>query len=396
MHRTAQPMTRRLISILVTMVILLTFHGQVEAEFDVIAESAILMEATTGTVLFEKNADEPLPPASITKVMTLLLAFEAIERGDVTWDEPVIVSENAWRMARVGSVMFLELGRAVEFEQIVYGISIVSANDGCVALAEHLFGTEEAFVQEMNRRAQELGLTNTRFQNSHGLPADDHYMSARDIAILSSYLINTYPRILEIESQESFTYDPEKYAPQANRNPLLGTFPGADGLKTGWTTEAGYCLVGTAQRDNMRLISVVLRTESNQDRLIASSELLTYGFSNYERAALYQKGDVLKPADVRNGKELTVPIQIASDVEVLLPKNQRDNISVETVLSEEALEAPIEKNTIVGALRIFIEDEMLAEADIITAEAVERAGFFELLWRSIRSFFSSLFRIERA
>jgi D-alanyl-D-alanine carboxypeptidase (penicillin-binding protein 5/6) len=210
--------------------------------FNTVAEYAALMEVSTGQFLYVKNADEPRPPASITKIMTLLLAFEALERGDINWDTKTIVSERAWRIG--GSSMFLEVDTEVTVEELINGIIIVSANDGCVAMAELLAGSEEAFAQRMNQRAQELGLKQTQFQNSTGMPAENHYMSARDIAILARELITKHPRILEIAQKREYTYNNIR---QHNLNPLIGRFKGADGLKTGSTPQSGYSLVGTVQ-----------------------------------------------------------------------------------------------------------------------------------------------------
>lgn len=190
------------------------------------------------------------------------------------------------------------------YGDIITGISVASANDGCVAIAEYLYGTEEAFVQQMNKRAQELGLTNTRFSNSHGLHAENHYMSARDIAVLSHYLIEHYPKILEIESMTEFTFDGRT---QANRNPLLGVFPGADGLKTGWTEEAGYCLVGTAIQNDMRLISVVLNTTDETERLAASSELLNYGFREFELHKVVNAEEIIDEIDIKRARKRPYP-----------------------------------------------------------------------------------------
>lgn len=356
--------------------------------FDSRAASAILMDAETGQILYEKNADKPMPPASITKIMTLLLAFEAVERGDVTIDEPVKVSERAW--GKEGSTMFLELGREVPYSVIVQGISIVSANDGCVAIAEHLSGSEEAFVQVMNQRAKELGLTNSSFKNSHGLPAEGHYMSARDIAVLVRELITKHPKILEIESQTEFTYDP-KYAPQKNRNPLLGNFPGADGLKTGWTDEAGYCLVGTAKQDDMRLISVVLKAKDEEERLLASTELLNYGFNNFEKITAVESDTAIDEIEVNKGKELTVPIYAKSPINVVIPPYDKGKLEIVVKTDKDTLEAPIKADTHVGTIEVKLNDEVIGTADAFTKDEVPKAGFFELLFRSIVNFFKSLF-----
>jgi D-alanyl-D-alanine carboxypeptidase (penicillin-binding protein 5/6) len=360
------------------------------SQFDSIAEAAILIEASTGKVLYEKNSDQPLPPASITKVMTLLLGFEAIERGDVSWDDMVTVSEKAWKTE--GSIMFIEVGTQVKLEDIITGISVVSANDGCIALAEHISGSVEAFVQQMNNRAQELGMSNSKFKNPHGLPEADggHYMSARDISIVARELINKHPKILEFESMKDFTFN-EIY--QVNRNPLLGVYPGADGLKTGWTDEAGYCLVGTAEQNGMRLISVVMRTNDDDERLAASRELLDYGYQNYEIVKVVDKGDTIGEVDVKRGKDLTVPVKADESISVVIAKNRKDDIKVNLIVDEEAIPAPVEADTAAGTAEFRLDDELLGSTTFSTIQDVEKAGFFEIIWREIANFFRSLFKI---
>jgi len=358
-------------------------------QFDSVAEAAILIEASTGKVLYEKNADEAMPPASITKLMTLLLGFEAIERGDISWDDMVHVSERAWR--EEGSKMFLLVDTQVKLEDIITGISVVSANDGCIALAEHISGSVEAFVQQMNNRARELGLSHTQFKNSNGLPEDGHYMSARDIAVLARQLILNHPKILQIESKRDFTFN-DIY--QKNRNPLLGVYPGADGLKTGWTDEAGYCLVGTAMQNGMRLISVVLKTKDEEERLAASRELLDYGFQNYEVVQVVDKGDNVGEINIKNGKELTVPVKADETVSVVIPKNKKDKIQVNITLNEDVITAPVEADTKVGKAEYRLNNELLASASISTMHDVEKAGFFEIIWREIVHFFRSLISVS--
>jgi D-alanyl-D-alanine carboxypeptidase (penicillin-binding protein 5/6) len=380
--------------LLAALILLLGFPVPASAEtnFNSIAESAILIEASTGKVLYEKNADKALPPASITKIMTLLLGFEAIDRGDADWDDTVTVSEKAWAMKTEGSIMFLEAGMKVPLEQIMTGISVVSANDGCIALAEHLSGTEEAFVQQMNKRAQELGLKQTQFKNANGLPAEGHHMSARDISTVARYLITHYPKILEIESMTEFTFNG---ITQKNRNPLLGTYPGADGLKTGSTDEAGYCLVGTAKQNGMRLISVVLKTRNPEERLAASRELLDYGYQNFEMYEAVKKGDIVDEVSVKNGKELKVPVKINESVSAVVPKDSKGKIEITAALKEKSISAPVKANTVVGNAEVRLEGEVLATAEISTAKDVEKAGFFELLFRGIANFFKSLFKVSR-
>ncbi len=271
-------MTKRFLTAISILCILLVLSPQTAtaaAKFDTPAKSAVLMEASTGTILFEKDADVALPPASITKLMTLLLAYDAVKSGAASWDDNVNISRKAYEME--GTRMFLEYGTKVPFKEIVAGVSVVSANDGCIAIAEHISGSEEAFVRLMNSKAAELEMKNTKFVNSHGLPADGHVMSARDIAVLSHHLIKVYPEILEMESLTEFTFNNIK---QENRNPLLYNYSGADGLKTGHTNEAGFCLAGTAKKGKMRLISVILNTVDAAQRVDASTKLLDYGFDN--------------------------------------------------------------------------------------------------------------------
>lgn len=377
---------RFLTGLLLVVLIVSTFCVPAFTQFESSAGSAILMETSTGQILYEKNAEASMPPASITKIMTLLLGFEALESGKVKWDEMVTVSEAAWRME--GSRMFLEVGTKVKFGDIMTGISVVSANDGCVALAEHLYGSESAFVQAMNQRAKELGLTGTHFKNSNGLPAEGHVMTAKDIAVLARHLINSYPRIIELESQKEYTFNNIR---QYNRNPLLNSFPGADGLKTGWTNEAGYCLVGTAKQNDIRMLSVVLNTKDEKERLKASQELLTYGFNNFELVTAKQSGTIVDTVDVKNGKELTVPVKVDDTITVLIPSSRKDDIKVSVSKDIESLDAPVSSNIRIGTLEIQLDGQALGTADISTAEDVPKAGFFELLWRSIVNFFKSLF-----
>ena len=368
------------------LIFFVTFQNFSSAQFESLTGSAVLTEASTGRILYEKDANTAKPPASITKIMTLLLAFEAIEKEQAHWDDMVPVSEKAWRME--GSRMFLEVGTRASYRDIVTGISVVSANDGCVALAEYLYGSENSFVQIMNRKAQELGMTQTRFSNSTGLPDEDHYMSARDIAVLAGHIIQKYPELLEFESMREFTYNNIR---QYNRNPLLGSFPGADGLKTGWTTEAGYCLVGTAMQNGIRMISVVLNVESEQKRLEASQELLNYGFKNFEFMEAVVPDIVVGELDVEDGKEMSVSVKVNEGITVLIPMNARHGLTYELKKSAEILKAPVEAGTPAGLYIVRFNGEIQASVPVITVEDVERAGFFERLLRRISLFFKNLF-----
>lgn len=378
-------MKKHIVAILLIALLLSTgtVYGQ---SFDTTAGVAALMEASSGQLLYLKNADEARPPASITKVMTLLLAFEALERGDMDWDDTTIVSRNAWSAEVEGSKMFLDLDQEVTIEDLVYGISIVSANDGCVALAEHLYGSEEAFVQQMNLRAQELGMTKTVFKNTTGLPADGHVMSAQDIVILSQELIINHPKILEIESQREFTFNDIL---QYNRNPLLGRYDGANGLKTGWTTESGYSLAGTAERQGRQLISVVLATNSDSERLSASMELLNYGFLEFNQITAAEQDESVGEVSVKDGRQQTVSVIPTRDVDVAVP-NGREN-DIELVVEETELVAPVEAGTAAGRLLIQLDGETLHSVQLETAEDVGRANFIVRGFRSIVNFITGLF-----
>ena len=373
---------KKLSGIIILLVIVFNFHANAFAQFETAAGSAILMEASTGESLYEKNSDVPLPPASITKVMTLLIAFEAIEQGLVDWNDDVSISEKAWRME--GSKMFLQVGDKVKLGDIITGISVVSANDGCVALAEHLYGSENAFVNVMNQRAKELGMTNSTFKNSSGLPSEGHVMSAKDIAILSRFIIENYPEILELESQREFTYNNIR---QFNRNPLLGVFEGADGLKTGWTEEAGYCLVGTAKQDDIRMISVVLNTKSEQERFETSQELLTYGFRNFKKADFVEAGEIIETLNVKNGTKETVSLVANDSISLVIPVSREKDIEIITSFDDETVKAPVKKGEVLGKVEVVLDDKVLASSDLSASEDVSRLGFFKILIRNIINFF---------
>lgn len=260
------------------------------------ASSWILMDANSGRILAEHNADERLPPASLTKLMTAYLVERELDRGTINLTDMVNISENAWRTG--GSKMFIEVGDRVSVDNLLHGIIIVSGNDASVAMAEHLAGGEAPFADLMNQHATRLGMNDTHFMNATGLPHENHYSTAHDMARLSRYIINDYPEHYAIYSQRNFSF---AGIDQPNRNRLLWRDPTVDGLKTGWTTEAGYCLVASAQRDGMRLISVVMGTSSEEARAQESQKLLSYGFRFYETMKLYERGAVLATPRVWGG-----------------------------------------------------------------------------------------------
>ncbi|MBS4007035.1 MAG: D-alanyl-D-alanine carboxypeptidase [Clostridium sp.] len=383
-------MKKRLCSLIIIFALLFVSMPAYGQAFDTAAGVAVLMEAASGQILFAKNGDVPRPPASIAKMMTLLLAFEALERGDLSWDETTTVSRNAWSKEVEGSKMFLDINQVVSIRDLISGISIVSANDGCIALAEHLYGSEAAFVQHMNRRAQELGMTNTVFKNSTGLPAEGQVMSAMDIAILARELVNNHPEILTIEMEREFTFNNIR---QHNRNPLLGRFPGADGLKTGWTTESGFSLVGTAKQATpdgaeRRLISVVLNTGSDQERLSASQELLNHGFNGFRLTTAAKKGETVAQVPVKDGRRLNVPVTIETDASAVVPRGRENDLKL--VVEQQELAAPLEIGAPAGYLLLQLDGETLRRVPLKTAEEMGRANFFVRTFRGILAFFRGL------
>ncbi|HHX77240.1 MAG TPA: D-alanyl-D-alanine carboxypeptidase [Firmicutes bacterium] len=397
MHRKIQ--SKSFIFLLIVL-LLFSLIGPVYAEdkpafaaslpFDVEAEAALLMEADTGSILYEKNIDTPLPPASITKMMTLLLVFEAIEAGRASLDDVIVVSENAWRMQ--GSQMYLEIGQEVTLKELVQGISIISANDACVAVAEYLSGSEALFVQKMNEKARALGMTSTNFENSSGWPAAGHYMSARDIVILSREIIINHPEILKYESQREYTFNNIK---QYNQNPLLGNYTGADGMKTGWTEEAGYCLAGTAVQNEMRLISVVLNTESKKKRLDISRQLLDYGFRNFKTKILLTPEDIAGEIPVKKGKKRTLQVTVASPLKTVLPANPEPEVELKIIGNN--IEAPLAKGDVAGIVQVQVDGKVIRESELVAAENIARANIFLRGFRSIVDLIGIAFqRISRS
>lgn len=344
------------------------------------ASAAILMEFSRGEIIYAHKEDKPLPPASLTKVMTLLLAYEALEEGRVNWDDPVTISEKAWRTG--GSQMYLDVNQIVSFGELVTGIATISANDACVAVAEYLSGSEDIFVAEMNRKAQELGLTSTLFQNTSGLPHEAHYSSALDMARIAHYYIDRFPEALALHAQEHYTFND---IPQNNRNPLLGRFPGADGLKTGHTSEAGYCLMATAEQNGMRFITVLLDSESRATRLRESEILLNYAFRNYTLHPVFAPGEEVTVVEIKGGIKRNIELQAEEAVEVVIPFHRQEDLIIE-LNYPETLYAPFTKHEVIGNAQIYLDDMLLAEAPLITADDVEKAGFFVLRWRALTDF----------
>ncbi len=359
------------------------------------AKSWILMDATTGSILLEQNADEKLPPASLTKLMTSYVLSYEVEAGRVRNEDMVTISKNAWSQNPVfgakfngSSLMFIAPDKPVSIIDLHRGIVISSGNDSTVAVAEHLAGSEPAFADMMNQHAQRLGMANTHFVNSHGLDDPQHYTTARDLAILSRAIIKTqdYP----LHKEKEFTYNGIK---QTNRNGLLWTDPTVDGLKTGYTEGAGYCLVASALRDGTRLISVVMGAPSIKEREAQTMTLLNYGFRFFQSIKLFDANQALDTRRVWKGAEDQLTVIPAREVSMVVARNVAANLKTEVQI-ESPLIAPISAGQKVGQILVKNGDEVVYTVDAVAQAEVPRAGFFGVLWDSIVLLFSGLFGMQ--
>ncbi|WP_339118740.1 D-alanyl-D-alanine carboxypeptidase family protein [Halomonas sp. BMC6] len=348
------------------------------------ASSWILMDANSGRILAEHNSDERLPPASLTKLMTAYLVERELDRGTINLTDMVNISENAWRTG--GSKMFIEVGDRISVDNLLHGIIIVSGNDASVAMAEHLAGGEAPFADLMNQHATRLGMNDTNFMNATGLPHENHYSTAHDMARLSRHIINDYPEHYAIYSQRNFSFGG---IDQPNRNRLLWRDPSVDGLKTGWTTEAGYCLVSSAQRDGMRLISVVMGTNSDEARAQESQKLLSYGFRFYETMKLYERGAVLATPRVWGGDINELRVGVDEEVFMTLPRNRNEELRARLNLDAD-IHAPVAVGDDVGTLEVYLGEEMVGERQLVALENIEEGGLFKRLFDQVQRFFSNL------
>ena len=346
------------------------------------AKSAILMEKSTGNILYESNPDERLPIASVTKVMTMLLIMEAVDSGKISLDDMVTVSENA--MSYGGSTMFLETGEQLTVNDMLKGIAVASANDGCVAMAEHLAGSESAFVDMMNEKAKELGMENTHFMNTNGLDEDDHYSSARDVAIMSRELMK-HETIFNYTSIWMDTLRGGKFQ-LANTNKLIRFYDGANGLKTGSTSKALCCLSAAAKRNDMQLIAVVLGAPTSAERFASAKSLLDYGFANYAVNTQITAGDEVQKIAVEKGVDKEVGVVAGDSCSTLVKKGQEDNITKEIKI-DETITAPIEAGQKIGTMTISRDGEVIADIDLNASSAVEKKGIGLI----IKDFFTTIF-----
>ena len=344
-------------------------------ELDVAGKSALLMDIATGTVLYEKNAHELLAPASVTKVMTMLLIMEAIDSGKIKWEDTVTTSEAA--AAKGGSQIYLKVGETMTVSDMVKSIAVSSANDCACAMAEHLAGSEAAFVEQMNQRAKELGMNDTNFVNCTGLDDDEnaknHLTSAYDIAIMSRELMKNHPNIQKFTTIWMDTVRGGAFG-LANTNKLVRFYPGATGLKTGFTSAAGYCLSATAQRDGLGLIAVVMGAESSQQRFAACKSMLDYGFANYAQVAPeVTEGTV----PVKLGTAESVKVVPAEEMTVLIDKSQLNQVQIQTVLEEEVT-APVSKGQRLGTLTIKVGEQVVKQVPMVAEESVAKLTFWDL------------------
>ncbi len=338
---------------------------------ETIAREAIIMDIDTGAVLFEKNADRPMAPASMSKLMTVYMLFERLKDGSLSLDDTFPVSENAWRRggAKSGSsTMFLEPGSRVRVEDLIRGIIIQSGNDACIVVAEGLAGSEEAFAKEMTDRAREIGLTQSTFKNATGWPDPEHQMSPRDLAVLAKRLIDEFPEYYHYFSEKSFTYNNIR---QANRNPLLYKDMGVDGLKTGHTKESGYGLTASAVRGERRLILVVNGLPSKKSRAREPERLLEWGFRDFNNYAMFKAGETVAQANVWLGKKATVPLIINNDLLITMPRKSRRKMKV-TVNFSEPIPAPVRKGDEIARLRVSIPGRDTLEIPLLAGAGVGR------------------------
>tara|TARA_R110000787_G_scaffold16806_13_gene52798 strand:+ start:1393 stop:2595 length:1203 start_codon:yes stop_codon:yes gene_type:complete len=378
--------------IFATVLMTLTPAGTAQAEVlipappQIGAKSWVLIDANTGKVLVAENADQQLPPASLTKMMTSYVIAGEMQRGKITATDKVLISVNAWQTG--GSKMFVREGTEVPVEDLLRGVIIQSGNDATIALAEHVAGSESAFADVMNQQAKLLGMTNSHFLNATGWPAEGHLTTAHDLALLARALITDYPEHYALYAEKYFEYNGIK---QPNRNRLLWRDSSVDGIKTGHTEDAGYCLVASAQRDGMRLIAVVMGTSGEEARAQESQKLLAYGFRYFETTKLYQAGDVLK-ADNRVwfGKENVVDLVVDHDIFLTYPRGGKGELDA-TVQIDGVIKAPLAVTDEVGKLVIAYENSELLNVPLRVDHPIDKAGFFARLWDHIVLFLRGIF-----
>ena len=370
-----------LITILITFFISNSAHSNIEIK----ARTAILQDFLSGEILYEKEPDRSIYPASMTKIMTSIIAFDLIKSGDLTLDEKFIISEKAWRLSTSGySSMFVMVNDEVSVENLLRGIIVASGNDACVALADGIAGTEEEFAIMMTSKAQEIGMSNTNFANSSGINDPDNYSTVKDIMIMSHYLIKNYPEYYKWFSEKEFTWDRTGGDPitQGNRNPLLYKNMGADGIKTGYLAVEKYSLASSLERKGRRLIAVASGFETKNSRSRESSKLLTYGLTNFDLVEINKSGEEFDSVDVWLGKKDFVKVYTKEDIYKIIKKGKKKLLKVK-MLYEGPVEAPISKDQVLAKLRIIYDDELIDEYDLLAKEQVNKVNIFSRLMKSL-------------
>ena len=372
--------------ILSLILILFSLHLTVtKADINIKARTAILQDFLSGQILYEKDADRKIFPASMTKIMTTIIAFDLLKKGELNLEEKFIVSENAWRLSESGySSMFIMVGDQISVENLLKGIIVSSGNDACLALAEGISGTEEEFAILMNEKAQEIGMENTYFSNSSGINAPDNLSTVRDILIMSNYLIKNYPNYYKYFNEKEFTWDRTGGEPitQGNRNPLLYKNIGADGIKTGYLSYEKYSLASSIKRNDRRLIAVGSGFSTKTDRSKQSLKLLTWGLTNFDTIKISNNNEFFSELDVWHGKKNKVKVNTKEDIYKTIPKRKKKYLKV-AIEYNGPINAPIKKDEIVGKIKISFKDDLMDSYDLYSSENIKKLNIFSRIINSI-------------
>ena len=371
--------------LIITLLIIIFNVTNSFAEFDIKARSAILQDFYSGEILFEKEADASIYPASMTKIMTSIIAFDLIKSGDLDLNDKFIVSENAWRLSKAGySSMFIMVGDEVSVEELLRGIIVASGNDACVALAEGIAGTEEEFAILMTEKAKEIGMENTNFSNSSGINDPDNYSTVRDILLMSNYLIKEFPDFYKYFAEKEFTWERTGGDPitQGNRNPLLYKNLGADGIKTGYLAVEKYSLASSLERNDRRLIAVGSGFETKNSRSRESTKILTYGLTHFDLVRITEADTNISDVDVWLGKSDTVGVYTKQDIYKTIKKAKKKKLKI-SVNYDGPIEAPIKKDQILAKLKIVYDGELIDEYDLYASEDIKRLNMFSRLLKSL-------------
>ncbi|SEF98139.1 D-alanyl-D-alanine carboxypeptidase family protein [Nitrosomonas ureae] len=372
----------KLLFVLLLMCLAVSSVSAQQQEIPVAAKAFMLSDYQTGQVLAGQNVHERIEPASLTKLMTAYVVFSALKQGQLTLDQTALVSESAWRM--IGSRMFIEPNKRVTVDELIRGMIVQSGNDACIALAETVAGSEANFVTLMNKEAKHLGMQNTHFTNTTGLPDPNHYTTAHDLTLLATAIIRDFPDFYPLYSLKEYTYN---NITQPNRNRLLWIDPHVDGMKTGWTKTAGYCLITSAIRDKRRLISVVIGAKSANARSIESQRLLNYGFQFYDTLQLYKKNDSLATIHLWKGTQNELKAGFDRDVFFTLPKGQADKLKA-TMEYKQPLIAPVQLGQEVGTVKFTLDDKTVEIYPLVALEKVDSASFLGRAWDSVKLLFN--------